>query len=281
MQIVEEIRQNLAEMTRSERAVASFILANRREAAFATLEKIARTVGVSTTSVIRFCRRIGFSGYKAFQEAVRHDVGRTPDLPDKFRRALPLSREDQLLEETLRQTVACVETSFAEFRREDLARAVTWLKEAKRVFTFGMKESFAPAHYASTRFLSVRPEVWQLTEPGRGEVEALFNLGRGDLCVVFLFRRYTRLTRSLLPAMRKRGARVILITDPPAGEVEDAADLILPCRVDAGGIKNSFAAPVALTDYLCGALAFARGEAALAHMRSTEALFRESGVVEG
>lgn len=281
MNIAKKIQQNLAEMTRSERAVASFYLASRRDFAFATLEKIAGTVGVSTTSVIRFCRRIGFSGYKALQEAVRADVGCFPDLPDKFRRALPMSREDRLLEETLRQTEACMEESLTMLEPDALARAVTWLKEGRRVFTFGMKESFAPAHYAATRFLSVRPEVWVLTGPGEGEVETLFNLGREDVCVVFLFRRYTRLTCSLLPAIRARGARVILITDPPTDEWEEVADLILPCRVDAGGIKNSFAAPVVLTDYLCGALAFARGEAALTHMQAAETLFRESGIVEG
>lgn len=281
MNIAKKIQQNLAEMTRSERAVASFYLASRRDFAFATLEKIAGAVGVSTTSVIRFCRRIGFSGYKALQEAVRADVGCLPDLPDKFRRALPVSREDRLMEETLRQTEACMEESLTMLEPDALARAVTWLKESRRVFTFGMKESFAPAHYAATRFLSVRPEVWVLTGPGEGEVETLFNLGREDVCVVFLFRRYTRLTCSLLPAIRARGARVILITDPPTDEWEEAADLILPCRVDAGGIKNSFAAPVVLTDYLCGALAFARGEAALTHMRAAETLFRENGIVEG
>ena len=71
MSIVEKIRSNLKEMTRSEGQVASFILHQSRDAVYYTLEKMADKSGVSTTSVLRFCRKLGFAGYKDFQEALR------------------------------------------------------------------------------------------------------------------------------------------------------------------------------------------------------------------
>ncbi len=280
MSIGDLIHQKMGEMTRSERTVASCFLAQQSDFAFFTLDKLAENASVSTTTVIRFCRRLGFPGFKAFQEAVRQDARLLPGLPDKYKRALPLFAEDQLLSETLRRDEDAVEQSLAELNKDTLDRAVDLLSGAARIFTFGMKESFALAHYAQTRFLSVRPEVWLLTGPGEGEVETLLNIKKGDLCVVFLFHRYTRLTRSLLPAIRERGARVLLITDPPFDALRCEADLILPCRVDVGAIKNSFAAPLVLTDYLCGALAFRRGNAALDHMTAAEALFRSGDVVE-
>ena len=280
MNIAERIRQNQEEMTRSERTIATCFLTRQSDFAFFTLEQLAENAHVSTATVIRFCRRLGFSGFKAFRDAVREDVRRLPGLPDKYRRALPLFENDRLLAETLRRDEDAVEQSLASLDKAALQKAVKYLSGAERVFTFGMKESLALAHYAQTRFLSVRPEVWLLSGPGEGEVETVLNLKKGDLCLVFLFHRYTRLTRSLLPAIRERGATVLLITDPPEDELKRSADLVLPCRVDVGGIKNSFAAPLVLTDYLCGAVAFDRGDAALSHMTAAEALFRDNGVVE-
>ena len=133
MNIVERIQQNLSGMTRSERAVASYFLGNPGDAVFFTLERLAAATDVSTTSVIRFCRRIGFSGFKAFQDAARKDARRLPDLPDKYRRASDLVSQDELLAETLRRDAMCVEQSFSDLSKELLERAVALLAGAKRV----------------------------------------------------------------------------------------------------------------------------------------------------
>jgi DNA-binding MurR/RpiR family transcriptional regulator len=266
-------------MTRSEGAAASYYLGHRSEFAFLTLEAAAARAGVSTTTVIRFCRRVGFSGYKSFQEAVREEVRRLPGLPDKYIRAKSAAAGSKLTEETLRSTLAAVEQSFAKLCEEDAEAAVSELDRAERIFCFGMKESAALAHYAYTRFLSVRGGVFLLTGPGEGELETLFNIGKKDVCLVFLFHRYTRTSTELLPVMRRRGAKIILVTNPPPDCAD--ADTVLLCEVDAGGIKNSFAAPVILTDCLCGALAFRRGEAALSHMRAAEELLAEKNWIEG
>ena len=278
MNIAERIRGALKDMTRSEGAVAAYYLNRGSDFAFMTLEDAAARAGVSTTTVIRFCRRAGFSGYKPFQNAVREEVRRIPGLPEKYSGAKKSAEKNKLLDETLRRSLAAVEDSFSELSEKDLSAAVSLLDRAENIYTFGMKESFALAHYAFTRLLSARGRVYLLTGPAEGEMETLLNMGKKDVCVAFMFHRYTKAAKKLLPMIRKRGTKLILITNPPFDGAD--ADVVLPCEVDIGGIKNGFAAPVILTDCLCGALALARGEAALSHMRASEELFAESDLVE-
>lgn len=276
MNIVETIKSALDDMTRSERQVASYYLAQPNDFAFCTLDAIAGKIDTSTTSVLRFSRRIGFKGYKDFQQAVQAQISIQPQLPDKFQRSLDTGTN--LLLQKVARDVQCIQETFAGMDEEQISRVVTFVSEAKRVFTFGSRESYALAHYAYTRLLSVRPNV-SILQTASGQIESVLSLGQGDVCVVFLFHRYTLHTVKLLKLLKERRVSVILVTDPPCEDVSVGIDILLPCLVDSGGIKNTAVAPVVLMDYLCDAVAAKLGDESLEYMKNTEALFRLGGVL--
>jgi DNA-binding MurR/RpiR family transcriptional regulator len=58
------------------------------------------------------------------------------------------------------------------------------------------------------------------------------------------------------------------------------ATVLLPCQVDANGIKNSALAPICLADYLCNAVAMVNAEATLQRIRQSEELFVRSEIIE-
>ena len=99
------------------------------------------------------------------------------------------------------------------------------------------------------------------------------------MCLVFLFHRYTRQSVKILEYLAKRECKLIVVTNPPLEQIESCADVVLPCHVECGGIKNTAVAPVMLADYLCNAVASHLGEDALAYMKESENLFRLSDVL--
>ena len=276
MNIVEIIKDSLDDMTRSERQVASYYLAQPNDFAFCTLDAIAGKIDTSTTSVLRFSRRIGFKGYKDFQQAVQAQISIQPQLPDKFQRSLDTGTN--LLLQKVARDVQCIQETFAGMDEEQISRALTLVSEAKRVFTFGSRESYALAHYAYTRLLSVRPDV-SVLQAASGQIESVLSLGEGDACVVFLFHRYTRQTVKLLELLKQQRVSVILVTDPPYEDIAKNAEVLLPCLVDCGGIKNTAVAPVVLMDYLCDAVAAKLGDRSLEYMKNAEALFRQGEIL--
>lgn len=281
MHIVEKINACAEEMTRSERQVAAYFTGHLNDFAFYTLDRLAAEIGTSTTSVIRFCRRLDFPGYKAFQAALRDEVRYQPELPVKLQRTMDSTMGDELLAQTVQQEIRCIQQTFHAIPEQTLRDAVQLLAEAKRVFTLGMRESFALAHYAFTRLITVRSSVSMLSAGYNGEIEPLLGLGPEDVCVVFLFHRYTRQMLQMLPMLKKQGVRVILVTSRPCDKVEEFAAVLLPCRVDAGGIKNTAIAPICLVDYLCNAVAVRNGDACLHYMQQMEELFKISSVLGG
>ena len=141
------------------------------------------------------------------------------------------------------------------------------------------EESFALAHYAYTRIASVRGEVHLLGAGLNGETETLLDLTAEDICFVYLFHRYTKQTLTVLETLKKQGVPVVLVTAAPYDQVEAFATILLPCFVDAEGIKNTAVAPICLADYLCNAMAVAGGEAAAMRMQQLEKLYKEQDVL--
>ncbi len=275
MNIVETIKSNLEQMTKSEYRVATYFLTNPNDFAFETLDAIATKMDTSTTSVIRFCRKLGFSGYKTFQDKVRSGFKYELTLPDKFERTVNGGAYNTQFSQTVQNTIDCIEQTFRNLPASQINDAIYAIANAKRVFCFGLKESFALAHYAYTRFLTVRNNVFMLTAGQGGEIESVLSLGKEDVCIFFLFHRYTKHSPQILELLKKQGVTVILITSPPYDEVEGNSSVLLPCFVNINGIKNSAAAPVCIIDHLCNALVVASGNRALNYMKKSEILFKE------
>ena len=280
MGIVELIRLRMEQMTRSEQRVALYVLGHMNDIAFFTLDELARQVDVSTTTVLRFCRRLDFDGFKQFQQTVRTDLKYSPDLLDKFRRTADNQLEDTLLAQTVQQGIRCIQQTFQEMPFEMIENAVKRIAGARRVYAFGMRESQALAAYAYIRLLTVRGDVFLYQDGYSGNVEALLSLGKEDAFIVYLFHRYTRQTLRLLEILKKQGVQVILVTSPPVDAVARFASVLLPCQVDGGGIKNSALAPICLADYLCNAVAMVNAEDTLRRMKLSEELFRTSETLD-
>lgn len=72
MKELREIIHN-ATLTKTQQMIAEYILDNSADACFMTSTEIAAKLGVSESSVIRFSRSLGFSGFMDFQKSLRKD----------------------------------------------------------------------------------------------------------------------------------------------------------------------------------------------------------------
>ena len=59
-----QINQSLGRLSRAEKKVAEWVLAHPREVAESTVAEVARAAATSEPSVIRFCRRMGLTGFR-------------------------------------------------------------------------------------------------------------------------------------------------------------------------------------------------------------------------
>jgi DNA-binding MurR/RpiR family transcriptional regulator len=265
-----KVTESLATLTYSQKKVANFVLENMNALAFDTLDDIAIKIGVSTTTVIRFARALGYSGFSEMQKDIQNDVMEKVSLPERFKSCMQSMSLDKLLIETMQNDIANINNTINGLPEEALRSAIKILSEAKHVYMLGMRSSFSLAHYAASRFGQIRPFIHLVQSIGMIFPEELTGGGPEDVCMAFLFPRYSKTTSNLIIWLKSMGVRIILFTSPNYMSIQNYGDLIIPCHIKGNSFKNSFVAPICVINYFAAALAHENSDIADVTLQRTE-----------
>lgn len=83
MNFYDQINQHVRELNSNERKVFEYVIRNTDTVKEMSIRMLAETCFVSTTTILRFTRKLGFSGYRAFIDALKiasHETKKT-DIP--------------------------------------------------------------------------------------------------------------------------------------------------------------------------------------------------------
>ncbi len=72
--VAERLREKSGELTAAERKLMSTLFANYPMAGLVSITEFAREAEVSTPSVLRLAKKLGFTGFPAFQEELRAEL---------------------------------------------------------------------------------------------------------------------------------------------------------------------------------------------------------------
>lgn len=212
----------------SYRAVADHLLRNPVVGASQSIEDLAAASGVSTATLSRFARALGFSGYPELRTALADTMQELLLPVEKLRGAVARSDVADPLRDGLEITLSNVRSSAEGIDPAVIGRVVRRLAAARSVYVMGFGLS---AHLASMLTLGLQPFCRQLinvVEFGGTEIAAgrLMNLEAGDELIAISFPRYAADAVQLTRFAYDRGAGIVAITDsiasplaPYAGEM--------------------------------------------------------------
>ncbi|MEU5212474.1 MurR/RpiR family transcriptional regulator [Streptomyces sp. NPDC020742] len=272
MTVAERLRRAQGALSPGERKIARALMAHYPAAGLESTSALAGRAGVSPPTVVRFATRLGFEGYRQFQQSLRDEV--------QARRASPLtlrpvvsesSPTSELIEAAEEVARGALSHSFHALPEQEFERAVELICDpAKRIVSFGGRFSRLLAEYLDLHLRLLRPHTQvHLQAPG-GDGGFRVDLGRREVCVVFDFRRYQRDTVELARYAHEHGAKVVLFTDPWLSPAAEFADVVLPVRVEAPSPFDSIVAPVAVVETLVAAVHVRLGAASEERMRAAE-----------
>ena len=265
-----KLTDNFDAFTYSQKTVANYLIDNQDNVAFDTLEDLAEKIGVSTTTVIRFSRVLGYQGYSDMQKDIQNNVRTKAALPDRFDKTNLQIPKNQLLQQSFTNDLNNIQKTLSLQKDQDLEQAIQMISDAQNVFVLGMRASFSIAHYFASRIGEIKANVRLISSTGLIYPEEVNSAQKGDVCVAYMFPRYCKTATTILSWFRSCGVKIILITSQNITSVTNYGDIILPCTVSSVYYKNSYAAPRCLTNFLIAALAQASPEESRAMLERTE-----------
>ena len=266
--------QHFDSFNHSQRLTASILRDHKTEFAFSTLESLAEKIDVSTTTIIRFSRVLGYKGFSEMQRDIQAELKQKESLPGRLA-DMPTISDNHLLRESFENDMKNIRKTLEVQRDEDLRKAIEIISGAINIYVLGMRSSFAVAHYMASQLGEIKKHVNLIQSIGMIYPEEIVGAGEGDVCIAYLFPRYSKVAATMISWLREHGAKVVLITSMNYGAVSSYGDVILPCAITSVTYKNSFAAPLCLTNYMIAALAKQNYDEAKEVLSRTESILAQ------
>jgi len=157
--VVRHIRGLLPTLAPAERRVAEAIIADPTLVVSTTITALAQQGRTSETTVVRFCRRVGFAGYPDLRLAIARELGAdTARARDSRAPGTDIHRDDSLHDVVRKLAfaeVTAIQETMDHLDLEQLDRAITALSQARRVSLFGLGASAFAAQDLQDKLLRI------------------------------------------------------------------------------------------------------------------------------
>lgn len=271
--MLDRIHEAAGRLSRAERQVADWVLDHPREAAESTVAAVAAASGASEPSVIRFCRRIGLSGFRELTIRLTEALSR----PDSYLHTDV--NADDATPDAVTKVVDAAIRALVELRSQlstmPIDEAVAVMAGARQLVFAGLGASGYVAADARHKFFRLGIPCSVLTDtPSIRQFAAI--AGSGDVIIAISKAGNRSDLGQAFAKARDNGAAILAVTERSSA-LAASADFVLGCesREDTNIYTpmNSRLVHLALFDALHVSLALAIGDEAAENLRrSKEAL---------
>jgi RpiR family carbohydrate utilization transcriptional regulator len=268
-----QINQSLPRLSRAETRVAQWVLAHPRQATESTVAEVARACATSEPSVIRFCRRLGLSGFRELTIRLTESLSRPGSLVHR-----DVSAGDSISDATVKVVEAAI-NSLVDLRAQlstmPFDAVVTRMVGARQFVFAGLGASGHVASDASHKFFRLGIPCSALTDtPSIQQFAAI--AGPGDVLFVISKNGRAKTVCDAAAQAHGNGAFVVAITDPDSALARAASTTFACDAQEDTNIytpRSSRLVHLALLDALHVSTALALGDAAADNLeRSKDAL---------
>ncbi|WP_066175883.1 MurR/RpiR family transcriptional regulator [Bacillus marinisedimentorum] len=237
-------------MSKSQKKIANYLIANPESAPFLTASKLARQVGVGEATIIRFAVFLGFQGYPDFQRHLQETMKRKWTSAERFEKTSRMDHtEPHVWEEVLSDDIQNIKDTLDNIDAEAFQEAVRDIIGAERIFIVAYRSAQSIGHFLEF-YLDLVLQNTELITQADGVSEHLLDITDQDLVIGLGFSRYTKRTVDVLKYSRSRGARTLVITDHLLSPLAPLGDTKLYSAVEINSFIDSFSAPLSIINAL-------------------------------
>lgn len=272
-----QIEQHADKMSPAERKVAGWVLDHPRQTIEASVADVAAAIGTSEPTIIRFCRRVGLSGFRELKIRLTEDLSRPASY--LHRDVTPHDGVGDAVTKVIDRSIQALIDTRTRASSMPFESAVTAMATARQIVFAGLGASAHVAGDACHKYFRLGVPCASATDsPTILQIAAV-----ADPADVFIFVSHTgRWAETVRAATlaREREASVIALTDPESSLAAEAT-LTFDCRTPEDTSlytpMSSRLAQLTVLDALQVALALRLGQSASARLRRSKDVLAPAG----
>ncbi len=276
--VAERIRGRFDDLTRAERQLANAMLAKYPLLGLESITAVAETAQVSTPTVVRMAKKLGFAGFPDMQGALRNELQATISNPiakhDQWAHTAPedhiLNRFSQAVMDNLRQTLHQIDPAVFDTVTKLIA------DRRRNVHLVGGRITRSLAEYCFTHLQVVRPGVRLIASNSNAWPHYVLDMKQCDVLIAFDIRRYEHDILRLADMARARGAEIVIFTDQWGSPAVAPGTHAFHARIEAPSAWDSTAVILFIVEALVAAVENRTWATTSERMRTLEELFEKT-----
>jgi DNA-binding MurR/RpiR family transcriptional regulator len=274
--LLAHVRALTPSLAPAEQRVAAAVVHDPAGVAAKTISELAGQCRTSGTTVIRFCRAVGFPGYPELRLALAAaaQAGRETGWEDLGADIGPDDSLDEVIRKIWHADARAVEETGAQLPAQTLGAVVDAVVQARRIDIYGVGASAFVALDLQQKLHRIELIAYAWPDPHMAVTSAAL-LGRGDVAIGISHTGSASDTIGSLEEARSHGATTVAITNFPLSPIARAADHVLTTAAREttfrSGAMTSRIAALTVVDCLFVAIAQRSYEQALRALERTYA----------
>ncbi|MCK5546892.1 MAG: MurR/RpiR family transcriptional regulator, partial [Rhodospirillaceae bacterium] len=239
--VAEKIRSKFEELTRAERQLANAMLDNYPVSGLGSITTVAEISDVSTPTVVRMAKKLGFRGFPEMQAALRGELEATISNPiAKHNRWAENAPDTHILNlfadavmDNMRQTLRQIDP-------EEFNAVAELLSDRKKsIHVVGGRITRSIADYFFTHMQVIRSGMTLVATNANTWPHYVLNMEEGDVLVAFDIRRYEHDILRLVKMAKDKGVTLLLFTDQWGSPTSKYATYSFHSRIEAPSAWDS------------------------------------------
>lgn len=272
---ISKIKDQLPQLTPSLKTVAKYIVDNAADFGLDPIRETARKSGVSTFTLVRMAKRLGFDSYEDLRDPFRHALVSTSHLenaPDWINARRSRTPTGPAQADAAANSLGIVQRSLERQTGEQMERVVALMLGARNTYLTAVRASYGLAYYFHYVGRMALPSLQLIPRHMNNAIDELNAADENDVLIAITFMPYSRETIEACKFAQKRGVKLVILSDSEMISAEFTPDENLIVSVVSTHHFACYAGAMAVIENLLALLVEVRGPEARERIKTYEDL---------
>ncbi|MEG1932100.1 MAG: MurR/RpiR family transcriptional regulator, partial [Pygmaiobacter sp.] len=183
------------ELSKTNKKVADYVRANANIVAFYSIKEFEQKSGVSTASISRFTKEIGFSGYSDFQKALATLILKNVTPMKEIKHSIEEGGIETILKVTADANLATLEALYSDDLQQNFNQVLDILQSSHgNIYIMASRSSFSVGYYLYFMLSGFLSNVHLLSDKRDSLSLQLSHIHSEDCLIAISYSKYSKIT---------------------------------------------------------------------------------------
>ena len=255
LNIIASLKDEIKNLTNSERKVANYIIKDPHEIMFDTINELAQKVNTSTTTIMRLAHKLGYSGYTELQRDLQSYIKDEKAPQSRLTSNLQKIESENLWSKTIDFHINQLSQLGTQLDENTIKKVVQLIGNAENTYCTCVRSGLPAGQYLTQNVNRIKGNCKLIVADVSDWIDEVISMNSNDVLVAISYPRYAKRINDFVKIAKEQQVKTIIFTDTYSSPLVDYADILIPCDSESLAFHNSPITTLIVIDYIINALA--------------------------